>query len=76
MTTYLPAEPGGLQITLDASNAAFHADADGHWDGEVSRILHDLADQIADGRRPTSAMDFNGNTVARLTYDRPEERIR
>jgi len=54
-----------MKIELKTDNAVFE---DHDWDFEVSRILHKLAADIAEGRRPEKLMDYNGNKVGKVTY--------
>lgn len=54
-------------ITIDATNAAFDDD----FAGETSRILRELADDIAGGFTISSRLfDANGNAVGNVKYER------
>lgn len=48
-----------MLIHIETGNDAF---ADGRKDGEIVRILRDLADTLESGRLPKRLVDANGNT--------------
>lgn len=54
-----------MVINIEMDNAAF--DIDPH--AEVARILHDLADRMADGINDvTRIFDANGNRIGQAEY--------
>jgi hypothetical protein len=54
-----------ITITIRTGNSAF----DGNVEGEVSRILRELASKIESGREPSKVMDINGNSVGTVEYE-------
>ncbi|MDD2496182.1 MAG: hypothetical protein PHE29_13450 [Tissierellia bacterium] len=54
-----------VKITMKTDNAAFSDD----YEGEVARILREIADNIEEGNFILSARDINGNTVCKIEYE-------
>jgi len=54
-----------MAINIEMDNAAFDADPQ----AELARILHDLADRMADGINDvTRIFDANGNRIGQAEY--------
>lgn len=54
-----------ITITIDTSNDAFR----GMAQYEVARVLHELANNIMDGKEPETLLDINGNEVGKVVYE-------
>lgn len=53
-----------FSLTIESDNAAFENDPQ----GEISRILRELHDEIDSGYAPEIVRDYNGNIVGTVKY--------
>jgi hypothetical protein len=54
-----------FEIKIDTDNAAF---GDGNLFGEISRILGEVSEGMAEGFTPEKLKDVNGNTVGSVQF--------
>lgn len=57
-----------ITITIDTTNDAF-GDIPDLAQYELARILHELANNIMDGKEPETLLDINGNKVGKVVYE-------
>lgn len=63
-------------LTIDTNNAAFHVESNdednGTYtpEGEVDRLLREVADKVKVGYTHGAIIDFNGNTVGSFEFTR------